>query len=264
MKTDRPRFFMWKNMALYLGPGFETDCHAHYAVQVSIGLQQPLRIRAFGTDRWRSEHVAIVPSNAKHQLGVQQGAVVFVYLDPGHALAPLSSDSGSRDQNLSFFPEQRARFIYKENLIAALTDLNCHEIRKWIEELLYGLAPASVHKPAKEDPRIKRSLELLSVETPESPMRLSDISAAVGLSTGRFRHRFKEITGTNFTAFRIWQRLHSAVAAALEKRDLTFAAHSAGFADLAHFSRSFRRTFGVTPRDFFSRNAPLICRACPD
>lgn len=264
METDRSRFFLWKDLALYIGPSFGTDCHAHYAAQVSFGLQQPLRIRASRTAPWRSERLAIASSLATHQLGPQQGAVALVYLDPRHALTPSLLDAGYRDQGLLFFPDQRVRFVHEEDLIEALTDSDCHKVRKWIEDLLHRLAPASVYKPTKEDPRITRSLELLSVETPETPLCLSDISGAVGLSTGRFRHLFTEIIGTNFTTFRIWQRLHNAVTTALEKRDLTSAAHAAGFADLAHFSRTFRRTFGVTPRDFFSCNATLVGRACQD
>jgi AraC-like DNA-binding protein len=44
-----------------------------------------------------------------------------------------------------------------------------------------------------------------------------------------------------------WLRLARALQAAARGLSLTDAAHEAGFADAAHFTRTMRRHFGVTP-----------------
>lgn len=77
---------------------------------------------------------------------------------------------------------------------------------------------------------------------------LTALSAAVGLSASRFRHRFVDAVGVPLSRYRWWLRLRRAAEAVARGASLTTAAHEAGFADGAHFSRTFRRTFGFSPK----------------
>jgi AraC family transcriptional regulator len=54
-------------------------------------------------------------------------------------------------------------------------------------------------------------------------------------------------TGVGFRAYLLWQRLECSLAAYVAGETLTEAAHTGGFADSAHFSRTFRRMFGIAP-----------------
>jgi AraC family transcriptional regulator len=54
-----------------------------------------------------------------------------------------------------------------------------------------------------------------------------------------------EHTGLPFRTYLLWLRLTKAVGVFAGGRSLTEAAHEAGFADSAHFSRTFRRMFGT-------------------
>jgi AraC family transcriptional regulator len=58
-------------------------------------------------------------------------------------------------------------------------------------------------------------------------------------------HLFVEQTGLPFRTYLLWLRLTKAVESMAAGASLTEAAHEAGFADSAHFSRTFRRMFGV-------------------
>jgi AraC-like DNA-binding protein len=56
---------------------------------------------------------------------------------------------------------------------------------------------------------------------------------------------FVEQTGVPFKTYLLWLRLVRAVELYSQgANSLTDAAHAAGFADSAHFSRVFKRTFG--------------------
>ncbi|WP_433932169.1 helix-turn-helix domain-containing protein [Sorangium cellulosum] len=57
--------------------------------------------------------------------------------------------------------------------------------------------------------------------------------------------------GLPIRTFQLWRRLLVAVAA-LSRLDATGAAHAAGFADLAHFSRTCRRMLGYSPTELRS------------
>lgn len=67
------------------------------------------------------------------------------------------------------------------------------------------------------------------------------------MSPDRFRHLFMAETGVTFRAYLLWLRLECALTSYVAGSSLTDAAHTGGFADSAHFSRTFRRMFGIAP-----------------
>jgi AraC-like DNA-binding protein len=67
------------------------------------------------------------------------------------------------------------------------------------------------------------------------------------LSASRFQHLFAEEIGVPFRRFRVWQLLRNAIGEIAAGSSFTTAAHSAGFADQAHFARAFRQAFGAPP-----------------
>ena len=79
--------------ALYLGPAGDTTPHAHHALQVSVGLDAPFRLRQ-GTGRWREYEAAIVPADVPHQLDGGWTDLLLLYLEPesaeGHPWLPGS------------------------------------------------------------------------------------------------------------------------------------------------------------------------------
>lgn len=79
----------------------------------------------------------------------------------------------------------------------------------------------------------------------DEPLSLTKAAQGIYLSPSRLRHLFVEQTGLPFKTYLLWLRLVRAVQVYSEGKSLTEAAHLAGFSDSAHFSRIFRRTFGL-------------------
>ncbi|MCY1385180.1 Helix-turn-helix domain protein [compost metagenome] len=65
------------------------------------------------------------------------------------------------------------------------------------------------------------------------------------LSLSQLERLFGEQVGLSVRRLVLWRRLRLALALAMAGEPLTHAAHAAGFADAAHFSRTVRSTFGV-------------------
>lgn len=73
------------------------------------------------------------------------------------------------------------------------------------------------------------------------------MATAVHLSSSRFNHLFSAEVGVSFRDYRIWSQVRSAMSSMAQGPRLTDAALSGAFVDSSHFSRMFRRTFGMTP-----------------
>jgi AraC-like DNA-binding protein len=80
------------------------------------------------------------------------------------------------------------------------------------------------------------------------PVRLADAAAVARLSPHHFSGLFRRVTGVSFQTYLIDRRLQFA-RGLLASSDLpvTEVCHAAGFGDLTHFSRSYRRRFGHPP-----------------
>jgi AraC-like DNA-binding protein len=67
------------------------------------------------------------------------------------------------------------------------------------------------------------------------------------LSPSRFRHLFVEQTGLALRPYILWRRFLRVWDLLMAGESLSSAAHSAGFADAAHLTRTCRRMFGFPP-----------------
>jgi AraC-like DNA-binding protein len=78
------------------------------------------------------------------------------------------------------------------------------------------------------------------------------IAASHGISQ-RYLRRLFEREGTSFSEFVLAQRLAKSYRMLVDRRydqlNITQIAHEAGFSDLSHFNRTFRRVHGATPSD---------------
>lgn len=80
---------------------------------------------------------------------------------------------------------------------------------------------------------------------------IEDISAELGLSKSHFMKFFRNTMGTTFTQYLNDYRLTMAsrLLVSSDSSILDIAAE-AGFENLSHFNRLFKKRFGVTPREY--------------
>jgi AraC-like DNA-binding protein len=115
----------------------------------------------------------------------------------------------------------------------------------WVDAALDSLLGFSKPRTRRSiDLRIARALNALATDDRDAS-NATDVARDVGLSSSRFQHLFAQEVGVPFRRFRIWQRLRSGIGEIVAGSSFTEAAHAAGFADQAHFSRAFRQAFGA-------------------
>ena len=113
---------------------------------------------------------------------------------------------------------------------------------------------AAARRPHGET--LATGLRRIDAQLGDGVLRLPAIARDSGLSPSRFRHLFAQEIGLPFRRYVLWRRLRLAVTEMGAGADATTAAHAAGFADLAHFSRTLKAMFGVTATQALRRAEP--------
>jgi AraC-like DNA-binding protein len=87
------------------------------------------------------------------------------------------------------------------------------------------------------------------------PITLADAAAQAHLSPNWFSERFRDHTGTSFQSYLQERRLRFARSLlAATGLSVTEVCHAAGFGDLSHFGRAYRRRYGAAPSDRTAEN----------
>lgn len=217
----------------------DADFHAHHAIQITICLSGALSLTS-GAATISAPAIAVA-ADASHRFEAH-GLLLFIFVEPesraGQAL-------GRR-----LFTEQVLAALEAEELLAIVEPIrNTFEARLPMAVLLEAGRSVVDHLAPAEpgplpDPRVQKVIDHIVMHPDQS---LHDAAAACGvhLSPSRLRHLFVEQTGLAFKTYLLWLRLMRALDAYAQGRSLTEAAHIAGFSDSAHFSRVFKRTFGL-------------------
>lgn len=220
---------------LFVGMAGDNCTHAHHAVQIVLAeTAQDLWID--GAD-WQRCCGAVIGPDVVHRLREQVAPVTLLYIEP-------DSDAGrcalsSLKSSWRALPDDVVRKAL--TAIAAATP----------EQLLPAVL-AEISSSPKTNLALTRDavIEGLIAGLPQPlPERLgiATLAKRAGLSPSRLQHRFRAHTGLALRPYLRWRRLLTAMNAVRQGQALTNAALDAGFADAAHFSRTVRRHFGITP-----------------
>jgi AraC-like DNA-binding protein len=225
--------------ALFAGPLQHNDSHAHSAAVYLAGLCGTFRLRVAGGD-WLSCRSAVIRAGTPYEFDVGGDPLGVFYLEPNLAGADALASllSGATEVGGALIGDADApllRAAFEQRPAAG-------ELREGIADMI-GFAKRQARKSI--DPRIARAVSDMARSTNATSASIA--ATAAGLSTSRFQHLFTREVGVPFRRYRGWQRLRGAIRAAASGLSLTDAAYAAGFADQAHFSRTFRATFGAPP-----------------
>lgn len=247
-KKPAGRIFIWHGGSLWLSRGSGTvETHAHHAIQIALALEGSMRLSTPSDPSWRSYTAAVISQHQPHALEVTDALTGMIFVDPethvGRSLAARSGEVGIAPipADVEFAAQTEFGRALTPPIVAADVIAAAHAV--------VGMLTAGVEHRTIMDSRVKRAIELVEERLPR-PVVQKEIAQAVFLSPSRFRHLFVEETGMAFRPYILWMRLHLSLARFTAGESLTDAAHAAGFADVAHLSRTFRRMFGVNPSSF--------------
>lgn len=227
---------------LVTGVVMDNDLHAHWSVSVLIAGGEPFEFRS--GDSHLSDCCGVVVRPGTPQcMRSRDARVLVVHLDPD------SPEYAAVGGWIEATPWRLLAAGARKRILACLGKdgmlQGVDHARKLLREILSVLGESG-GSVLKRDPRVRRVCELIAAN-PLASSRPHELATAVGLSVSRLQHLFREELGITLTDYVRWQRIKRAGLSLQHGYSLTEAAHAGGFADSAHFSRTFRAMFGLPP-----------------
>ncbi len=236
---------------MFWGRLADTALHKHHAVQVCVGLDGPFKLMLDG--QWVQTRYAVIPANYAHQLDARENLIALVLLDTASNIG-MGLDAVLTCDDL----RQLSQNLHLPNGIESARDM-AMGFARFVDDHFQTDNCDSHDVMADKRPldgRIEKALVQLE-RIGDEQVLASDLAKMVDLSQSRFLHLFSQEVGLPFRRYVLWRRIITAMEEVRAGGDLTSAAHAAGFADSAHFSRTFRETFGLSPSKLF-KNSQFI------
>jgi AraC-like DNA-binding protein len=237
--------FTWPAALFLWGPGSRTDLHRHHCVQLVMALDGTLRFRQGQRQRWTTCSAVLVRPDARHEVDARGTDVLIAFVD---AESELGAALATRTPSL-VSPIPPATVGEWRTQLGEAGSLTAARVEPWVTgTLLCDRRPPSI------DHRVQRVLRNLPNRLAEADaVSLEAVAASVGLSPSRFLHLFTASVGVPLRPYVLWLRLQCGARELARGRSVADAAYAAGFSDAAHFTRTFRRMIGATPRQIQKR-----------
>jgi AraC-like DNA-binding protein len=219
--------FFGSSWAAFRGQASSNSFHAHAAIQLTISDIGPVRVWQRDQSAVTSAGVCVAPS-VVHRLEAN-GKVTLIFIEPQSAIA----------QDLLRGQAKSAVFALSPSILEAV------DIRGPLASCLSRLSFSSTRADSL-DVRLATALQFL--EADRSPNAIANAAKSVNLSDSRLRVLARKQLGTQLSTWLMWRKLERAGKELEAGATLAQAAHAGGFADQAHFTRTTRKLFGITPK----------------
>lgn len=210
MKEEYWQGALWlgRDYCLLAGVSGSARPHAHYAHQLLLAIDEPLRLLVEGQPR--CARALLLPSQQVHAFELAGQPLLALYAEPlAFSVGQLQGLADSAPAELPALVE------YLRQMPRLPLDARVRQALAAVDQLL---------------------VERISAQ---------GLAQRVCLSLSQLERLFAEQVGLSVRRLVRWRRLRLALALALEGATLTEAAHAAGFADSAHLSRTVRELFGI-------------------
>ena len=255
--TEATNFYVYlsRGRVLLIGDSLEGDEHRHHALQITINLEPNAFTLRQGNSEFATQGIIINPNAPHHVISSDEWRAVLLLdaqtqysqqIKQRFAAAANVYSLGTDDLNfcrarLHDFRAQAQSIENADSAISAIIDRLAGPVRNPLMHNREG------------HPRIAKALSYIH-QAQGKALTLNQLAEHVFLSESRLSHLFKAEIGIPIQRYLLWYKVVQTAFNIGRGMSLTDAAEEAGFADSAHFSRTFRAMFGLTPSQILKRS----------
>ncbi len=246
MKKDNTKYYMyfWAGHFLYLGPIIDNCEHTHHALQVIVNRDGLFRLR---NDKTSIECGGVVISpDRPHQLLSTSDSQVHLFIDREAAIAQAIARRHLGEGHVKILDGDLLKRLRGCIDVPGNFLGSCGQANEVYRKLVTELGGYAEHTGVTVDPRIEAAVQLLKEKYLTRKVSLAELARHACLSESHLAHMFVEQIGIPTRRYVLWRRLMTAFQFAVQGKSLTESAHSAGFSDSAHLSRTYKRMYGIS------------------
>jgi AraC-like DNA-binding protein len=239
------KVYLWDDEGLFVGRPGDTDFHESPAIKICVSLYGEFLVIDEGANE-RNVISAVIPAGAFHSIRGNGSEMAMILLAPEGRLG--QKFGGLRDIN--GFPVLDGLEDEIREVVSARDEFEDNSAIERVVKITSAHISErfGIRNAAEMDPRIAQSIEWIR-RSRENGISIRDLAAEFRLSESRFSHLFSENLRVPVKRYLSWLRLRDAIHLISSLPNLTEAAHSAGFADSSHLTRTFRSALGIAPSD---------------
>lgn len=258
MEKLEASIYVWNGITMFFGVIPDNQEHAHHLTQICIGLNRDFKISSSkGTYECR---YAITAPDEPHCVDDYNDWQVMIHIDPETVVGNQLKKQFFDDETIVTFEFNLIEPFIDELQSFTESIHTCREAKKLVDNILVSLTGKPVQQNIL-DPRIQKAIDTLK-QVPLKKMSTKVLASAVCLSEGRLTHLFKEQVGIPIRRYLMWLRITDALLIISTGASYTEAAHHAGFADLAHLSRTYRNMYGMRLIDVLKNSQSIQAIYC--
>src|SRR5882757_9064173 len=223
------------------------DIHYHKCYQIVISLHTPFNC-TIGKNKYQHLRGFLINQDITHSCEAENTDVLVYFIDAesymGWQFREILDRNAFMAIDTILTEEELAELIQQYGRASSV-----EELRQMAGELLEKIVLSrGTPKNRVLDNRIIKIVDYIETHL-DAPLALQDISHYIFLSPERIRHLFAQEIGIPFSQYVLWKRIKIVMTQVLkDKVPIVNSVIQNGFTDQAHFTRLFKRTFGVSAK----------------
>lgn len=227
---------------IYLGKNIQSDFHENNLLTIVLSFSEPFEIITKPNQSYSYE-VAFIPKDTLYKLSTSKNDwTAFIHIDPYSEIGMKLNPKESKIQSL-----KRCDFtktLSKAELLLQGESNTDQSINILLQSVVTSLG--TTFSSIVIDERIQRCIQIIR-QSGSNAIHLQDVAEQVFLSPSRLSHLFKQETGLTFKKFVLHRKLVKSLKAMHNQLNLTEASYMGGFSDQPHFTKVFKKSFGIKP-----------------
>ncbi|WP_165778862.1 AraC family transcriptional regulator [Leptospira perolatii] len=256
--------FIWRSHVLFVSYEETNAFHQHYSLSIVLSVDQPAKLFLPNEETLDYSGV-LIPPNYFHKHEAKGTHLFILQIDPHSPL--LKGHFGILEQEVVRFDANLIPNLRGTAEKIINDDASCEEALFLCESMIQAASQSigDMNSSKQIDPRILSALKYLqSLEDLNEDMSLNYLAGMAQLSEDRFRHLFKENLSISIRRYILNLRVRRTALLFYRGMNMTQAARKAGFADSAHFSRTFREVYGHSPSAVLKNKKRIKVRFCEE